>query len=349
VIAQANLPALPVGQYAERADVQAWVQDMALRHGLDPDAVMSLMAQAQYLDAVLLLNAPRPIPNTPAPAPKSWRVYRERNVDARIAAGLQFWAAHREVLDRAEQEFGVPASVIVAIAGIETVYGRVQGNFRVLDTLATLAFDWPADAMRNRSRFFRDQLEELILLTRFEPETALEYRGSFAGAIGIGQFMPSSMRRFAIDYDGDSLIDPRNSADDAIGSIANFLKAHGWIAGVPTLLPGDAAGDPASLAAYIAHDLVARFSSDELRRAGAHCAAAAPDWRLGLVDLPTPGEADALRCAASNFFVITQYNRSFFYAAAVSELALSLETLDAQRQSAEPVTRYDDDLNPQSR
>jgi membrane-bound lytic murein transglycosylase B len=311
--------------------VRDWVREFAQRNDLDAEAMLGLLSQAQYSDAVVQLNAPRPVPGAPPPAPKSWQQYRERNVDARVAAGLQFWDEHRESLSKAEREFGVPASVVVAIAGIETVYGRVQGNYRILDTLCTLAFDWPSDATRNRSRFFREQLEDWLLLTRFDRTSAVDTRGSFAGASGLGQFMPESIRKFALDYDGDGIVDLRNSADDSIGSIANFLRAHGWQTGVPTLLPGAASLTTEPKPELLAHDLVARFSSDELAGAGVRCPAVAPDWKLGLVDLPSPGDIDHVRCACSNFFVIAQYNRSFFYAAAVAELASALEALDAIR------------------
>lgn len=317
-------------RYVDRPAVQAWIVDLAERSPLSAEQIRQAIGAAVPVPDALRLNAPPPPPaGKPAPpvVPPSWRSYRSRNVDARLEAGLQFWNANAEWLSRAEERFGVPAEVIVAIAGVETVYGRIQGNYRVVDTLMTLGFDWPAYARRDRSGFFRDQLEELLLLTRFQPDQAATMLGSYAGAVGIGQFMPGSLRKFAIDFDGDSAIDVRSSAPDAIGSIANFLAEHGWKRGQPVLHDVTIAPrklTDGSLEPFVGHDLVARYSAAQLDTAGIDCADVKDDDRVALIDLPTPTEPTLYRCASPNFFVITQYNRSFFYAAAVTELAQAL-------------------------
>jgi membrane-bound lytic murein transglycosylase B len=335
-------PAPPPDRYADRADVKAWVADVADRDSLSVEQIMRVLGDAVPVADALRLNAPPPPPPgkvVPPPTPPNWRVYRSRNVDARVDAGLLFWTDNAETLARAEEKFGVPAEVVVAIAGVETVYGRIQGNFRVVDTLLTLGFDWPGYARRDRSEYFRSQLEELLMLTRFRPDEASDMLGSYAGAVGIGQFMPGSLRKFAVDFDGDSEIDVRASPADAIGSIANFLAEHGWKRGEPVW--HDVAIDSRVLAdrsvdGFVGHDLVARHNPARLREAGIECIGAASGEPLALIDLPTPNEATLYRCAAPNLFVIAQYNRSFFYAAAVESLAEALRARIATVPPARP-------------
>lgn len=328
--------------YLARPDARAWAEEAATRLGLPLPEIERVLAQARHVAEVAQLIAPPPQPARP----RTWNGYRARFVEpVRIAGGLRFWDAHADALERASARYGVPAEVIVAIAGVETVYGRVQGNFRVVDTLATLGFDWPAEAPKDRSAFFREQLAQLVAYAWEQHSDPFALRGSYAGAIGIAQFMPGSLRAYAVDFDDDGAIDLRDNPVDAIGSIANFLAAHGWRR--ETAITFDARVPETGVDAYIAHDLKPRYTAQELSAAGIHCAFApavvadtADAQPLGLIDLASPDAPTEYRCASANFFAITQYNRTFFYAAAVSDLAATLrsahEALQRRRARALP-------------
>ncbi len=326
-----------------RAEVRAWIDQTANRLVVPRERIEEVVAQARLVPEVKRLIAPPPAPSRP----RTWTGYRARFLDPlRVSGGVNFWNTHADALDRASARWGVPQEIIVAIAGVETVYGRVQGNFRVVDALATLGFDWPADAPRDRSAYFREQLAQFIALTWERDIDPYAVRGSYAGAIGVPQFMPESIRRFAVDFDEDGRIDLHDDPVDAIGSIANFLAQHGWRRDVPVALPARVPND--GFAGYIAHDLTARYSAAEFESAGIGCAssptlvrtagtddavaaplgmadaAAPPPVHFGLVDLETPDAPTEYRCATENFFAITQYNRTFFYAASVMDLAATL-------------------------
>jgi len=327
--AELAAPGTP-GSYARRADIAAWADEFAQRGAIDRALIQSALDRIEPQARVRKLILP---PATPQQ--KNWTAYRARFLDAqRIKAGAEFWAANADALARAEREFGVPAAVVVAIAGVETVYGRNQGDFRTADTLATLAFDWPADAPRDRSAYFREQLEQLLLLARDYGAQILDWRGSYAGALGIAQFMPGSLREFAVDYDGDGRIDLSNSAPDAIGSIARYLSAHGWKSGLPIWLPARPGSSPDQ---WIANDLEARWTADALAEAGVTVLGATPpDTLFGLVDLTAPATPTEWRAGTKNFFAITQYNRSFFYAAAVADLASAVAAARERPNVAAP-------------
>ncbi|WP_085314235.1 lytic murein transglycosylase B [Derxia lacustris] len=320
-------PAVP-GSYARRADIAAWADEFAARAPIDRALVQSALDRIEPQPRVRRLILP---PATPQQ--KNWTAYRARFLDTvRIRAGADFWAANADALARAERDYGVPAAVIVAVAGVETVYGRNQGDFRTADTLATLAFDWPAEAPRDRSAYFREQLEQLLLLARDYGSQVLDWRGSYAGALGIPQFMPGSLRDFAVDYDADGRIDLSGSPADAIGSIARYLSAHGWQAGLPIWLPARPGNSPEQ---WIAHDLEARWTADALAEAGVTVQGSAPpDLLFGLVDLTAPAAPTEWRAGTRNFFAITQYNRSFFYAAAVADLAAAVSAARNQPAAA---------------
>ena len=207
--------------YADRPDVREFVTEMVERHGFAARKLESLFARAHYQGAVVTAMTPLPA------GARSWQTYRANFLsERRIDAGVQFWRNHAGRLARARATYGVPPEIIVAIIGVETEYGRNQGGFRVVDALATLAFDYP-----RRAEFFRSELEQLLLLGRESRIDVERLRGSFAGAIGIPQFMPGSIRKYAVDFDNDGRLDLAGSAADAIGSVANFLKEHGWVAG----------------------------------------------------------------------------------------------------------------------
>lgn len=308
------------GQWTE---VGLFMDKMVTNHGFNRTELESVFRKTRYVDTTIQLMKP-----APPGKPKNWQAYRARFVEpVRIAAGTQFWDQHADALARAEEQYGVPAEIIVGILGVETIYGRQAGNFRVLDALTTLAFDYPDTPTRTaRMQFFRGELENTLLFARdsgIDPFTLL---GSYAGAIGWPQFMPSSIRQYAVDFDNDGKIDLRSSPVDAIGSIANFLTQHGWKRGEPIVFPAtvsapNADGANNAWSAYIGHGLEAKYKLDELKTSGVMPGIEPPvDMSFGLVDLQNGLEPTEYWLGAANFFAITQYNRSFFYAMSVVEL-----------------------------
>jgi len=311
----AAAPVFGQAGYDRRPEVRSFIRELVQRHGFVESELRALFSRAQRAEPVLeAIRKP--------PEPPVWDDYRALFVnERRIEAGREFWQAQRGVLERAEQEYGVPAQVIVAIIGIETFYGRNTGRWRVLDALTTLAFDYPP-----RARFFRSELEQYLLLARDNGLDALSVRGSYAGAIGIPQFMPGSLRRYAVDFDGDGAVDLGGSAADAVGSVASFLKQHGWQAGAPVQLEARPSGE--AWRAYADGSAEPKHALSELREAGLQLpetASLASQTRAALIDL-----GSEQRIGFRNFYVITRYNRSVLYAAAVADLA---EAVRAARQS----------------
>ncbi len=305
--AQAKSPS-----YAERPEVQAFIRELAARHGFAEQELLHLFSKVHRTEPVLEAIQP------PPPKARSWEEYRANFVNPqRIAAGKAFWKAHRRSLERAEQHYGVPAEYIVAIIGIETYYGRYAGRWRVVDALTTLAFDYPA-----RSPYFRSELEHYLLLSRDTGADVFSVRGSYAGAIGIPQFMPSSTRRFAVDFDGSGAVDLRHSAADAIGSVGNFLKEHGWQAGGEVLYEASVSGEAWRPLADGSVD--PKHSLEDLRKSGVQFAAPGSPAQAALIELETPERPSEYRVALQNFYVLTRYNRSAFYASAVHDLAQEL-------------------------
>jgi membrane-bound lytic murein transglycosylase B len=250
---------------------------------------------------------------------------------------LRFWQAHADELDRAERLYGVPAPIIVAILDIETLFGRNSGNFRVLDSLTTLAFDYP-NKDHDRSGFFREELEDFLVLARDQSMDVLGVRGSYAGAIGIPQFMPSSIMHYAVDFDGDGTIDLKNSPSDAIGSVANFLSTQGWQRGARVLYRlsiDETSRDGVRLDALVAAGSEPRLSWSDLRAAGLVLTEdSVTEEPLLLIDLPDGDNPPVYLAGTRNFFVLTRYNRSYAYASAVVELAQAV-----RRRRAPALTR----------
>ena len=304
--------------YSARNDVAQFISDMVERHGFARSELQSLFRKASH--QVSVIKAITPPTQTQV---RSWQSYRAIFVNpARIEAGQQFRARHAADLARAAAEFGVPEEIILAIIGVETVYGRNMGNYRVFDALVTLAFDYP-----RRAEYFRTELEDYLLYTREAGVDVFSIKGSFAGAIGIPQFMPGSYRRFAVDYDGSGKINLIGSPVDAIGSVANFLKAHGWERGGGVAFAATAEGstwrkitDAGIKPAHRVGDLAGfGVTAIELPEG------LAPDTLCTLVELETPGQAMELRIGLGNFYTLTRYNRSSFYAMAVFDLATALK------------------------
>jgi membrane-bound lytic murein transglycosylase B len=240
--------------------------------------------------------------------------------ERRLAGGVEFWNKHRQALERAEREYGVAPEYIVAIIGVETLYGRNTGRWRIIDALATLAFDYPP-----RADFFRQELASYLLLARDEGINVFAMRGSYAGAFGIPQFMPGSARRYAVDFDGSGAIDLHRSPVDAVGSVANFLNRHGWQPGGEAMFEAQVQGD--GYRAFADGRLEPKYPIAELLRAGVE-AVALPEELAGepaaLIELASAGYSSEFRLGLQNFYVLTRYNRSAFYAAAVAELAKAL-------------------------
>lgn len=306
--------------FAQWKEVADFITLMVEQHGFDRAELESAFRRVRYLDTAIQLVKP-----APPGRPKNWRAYRARFIEpVRIDAGVAFWDSHANALARAEERFGVPAEIIVGILGVETIYGRNTGSFRVLDALTTLAFDYPATPNRSaRMTFFRRELENTFLLAREAGVDPFFLFGSFAGAIGWPQFMPGSVRKFAIDFDGDGKVDLRNSPVDAVGSIANFLVEHGWQRNEPIVFPANVATSEQNRAweMFIGQGLEAKFSLDEMKAAGVSPAIEPPaGMPFGLVDLQNGTEPTEYWLGAKNFFAITQYNRSFFYAMSVIDL-----------------------------
>nr|WP_320132844.1 lytic murein transglycosylase B [uncultured Holophaga sp.] len=304
--------------------LQAFIQGMAEHHGFDPVALRTLLGNTTRQERARQWVLP-----PASPLQRNWRVYRTRFIEPqRLKAGLHFWKTHEKALRRAQNLYGVPPEAIVGILGVETLYGSRTGNFPVLDTLVTLAFDYPDIPGRpSRAPFFQDELEAYLLWCRDTAQDPRPWHGSYTGAMGMPQFMPSSIRKWAVDFDGDGRIDLAGSAEDAIGSVARYLKDHGWRPGEPIDLP--ISGPTALRAAATLADgrREPHRSLAVLRESGVRTPRSrlAPDTPALIVDLPTPGHPTEYRVGLSNFFALTEYNRSYFYAAAVADLGRAVK------------------------
>jgi len=294
--------------------------------------------QLAFEDARTIPSIKKLVMPPPVGFQKNWKVYRSRFVEPkRLAAGQQFWKKHRSFIEATANKTGVPAEVIVSIIGVETIYGKHMGGFSVRDTLITLGFDYPNTPNRSsRETLFKNQLEDLILLCRAENSQASPFKkclnqlGSYAGAIGLPQFMPGSIRRFAVDGNNDGRIDLRNSPEDAIASVANFLKAHGWVTGEPIYLDIQSNNEVIDLAKKLADgEPKAKLKLGDLAKDQIISKTKLPDTTPSLVvDLPSPdgngGTEVKYVIGLRNFIAICDYNRSFFYAQSVAEFAQAL-------------------------
>jgi membrane-bound lytic murein transglycosylase B len=311
--------------YATREDVMRFADDLAERRSLDREWVRQAIGQSRLIHVIPRLVLPPAVGTA-----KNWRVYRSRFIDpVRIRAGVQFWQAHREALARAEQEYGVPAEIVVGIIGVETIYGQQMGNFRIVDALATLSFDFPDAHPRAAARqeFFRGELEQFLSLTHRTGVDPLAPRGSYAGAMGMPQFMPSSWVKYAVDFDGDGRVDLFGSPTDVIGSVANYFKRFGWRPGLPTHYPVTFDETKLDKDALLAPDILPTFSVESFMAKGAVLDGEAlkHPGPLALIELqngdPTNGGSLPTYVAGTeNFYAITRYNWSSYYAMAVIEL-----------------------------
>lgn len=325
-------------RYAGHSAAMAFADQVATRHGLNTRWVREQIGTAERLPAVLKLIAP-----PPSPAAKNWAAYRARFIEpVRVQAGLRFWHTHAEALARAQADYGVPAELVVGIIGVETLYGRHTGNFRVLDALATLAFDFPASHPRAaaRSEYFQGELAQLLVLSQRAGVPPTQWRGSYAGAMGLPQFMPTSWERFAVDFDGDGKIDLLNSPTDAIGSVAHYLKAYGWQTGMPTHYPARFDDATLDLDTLLAPDILPSFSVTSLEAKGVRLDddARRHSGLLALVQLhngdpAAGGSAPSYVIGTDNFYTVTRYNWSSYYALAVIELGQTVARERATQMS----------------
>lgn len=300
------------GDFANNPNAQQFIDRMVNKHGFDRQQLQEILSQAKRLDSVLRLmdnQAPTTSVKPPSGPNGAWLRYRKKFITPdNVQNGVVFWNQYEDALNRAWQVYGVPPEIIVGIIGVETRWGRVMGKTRILDALATLSFNYP-----RRAEYFSGELETFLLMARDEQDDPLNLKGSFAGAMGYGQFMPSSYKQYAVDFSGDGHINLWDPVD-AIGSVANYFKAHGWVKGdqVAVMANGQAPGLP--------NGFKTRYSISQLAAAGL-----TPQQPLG-----NHQQASLLRLDVGtgyqywyglpNFYTITRYNHSTHYAMAVWQL-----------------------------
>jgi membrane-bound lytic murein transglycosylase B len=311
----------------KRPDVKEFIDHMADTSSFSKHQLRKLLKAAKSQPAIVEAM------DRPAEKAKPWFEYRPIFVtERRIREGADFWMAHRQALDQASVRSGVAPEYLAAILGIETYYGRLTGSYRVLDALATLAFDYPA-----RAKFFRDELEQFLLLTRDARLDPLSVKGSYAGAMGAPQFMPSNYRRYAVDADADGRIDLWSNWPDVCASVGNYLKEHGWNAGEPVLSEANVTPDkPADLDG---RKLALSETVGSLRTKGVSFDAALADDAPALLIAADDADGTHWRVGYNNFYVITRYNHSALYAMAVYELAAAVKQrillLDAEAAASQ--------------
>ena len=306
--------AVPCVRAADLPGIPQFIDEMVSKHQFKRDELVQAFSRAErrqvIIDAI----------TTPATL-KPWPEYRASFINAqRISGGLQFWQLYADALQHAEKQYGVPQEIIVALIGVETAYGRNAGKYSTLDALTTLAFDYP-----RRADFFRGELEQYLLLTREQGLDLFKVQGSYAGALGIPQFMPSSYRKYAVDFSGDGKTDLLHDPVDAIGSVANYFKQYGWLSGQPVTVRTGVSEDNCVGSLTEAHT-VAEWVAGGMKPDKEIAA----DMSARLIDFTVAGGKE-FWLAFGNFDVITRYNNSDFYAMSVFQLAEALREAHAQR------------------
>ncbi|HKK13243.1 MAG TPA: lytic murein transglycosylase B [Gammaproteobacteria bacterium] len=304
--------------FVDKPELRSFVSRMSQQHHFDRDRLYKLFRHARLQQSILDAIA------RPAEA-KPWFQYRPIFVNAsRIRGGVAFWNRNASILREVQRKYGVAPQIIVAILGVETRYGSHTGRYRVLDSLSTLAFDYPP-----RSRFFRSELAQFLLLSRQEGFDPLTLKGSYAGAMGEPQFISSSYRRYAVDFDGDGKRDLWHSQKDIIASVANYFQVHGWKPGEPVAVRAKVSGDQARQLADAG--LKPKLTVAQLRRRGIRAQSSVPgDLPAALIELETR-KGPEYWLGLNNFYVITRYNHSPLYAMAVFQLG---EAIRSAREKA---------------
>lgn len=306
--------------YLSRAEVDAYIEELIQQHDFSRPELEEVLAAAERRQDIIDLM------RRPAERRLNWHEYRKIFLDEqRIAGGVEFWQQNQETLERAEKEYGVAPEVIVAIIGVETRYGRVTGRHRVVDALMTLAFDYPP-----RASFFRKELTQFLLLAREEGKNPTSLTGSYAGAMGFGQFIPSSYRNYAVDFDRDGVRDIWQNRTDAIGSVANYFSRHGWRGAAQVILPVQLRAETEQLLDIANQSLKPTYSVAEMAEMGVIVDGLDPEARVLLLRL-LGGDKPEYWLGFDDFYVITRYNHSRLYAMAVYQLGQ--EILKRRKQS----------------
>lgn len=312
--------------YGQREDVAAYLDTLVSQHEFDRATLQSLFENVRQRQEI--------VERISRPAEKvwTWGRYKKHLVDEkRIAGGVEFWQQHASTLDRAAKEYGVAPEIVLAILGIETRYGKIMGHFPVIEALTTLGFDYPP-----RAKFFRKELTEFLLLTREEGKDPSTLKGSYAGAMGYGQFIPSSYRHYAVDFDDDGVRDIWLNPEDAIGSIANYFYQHKWRGEGPVALRVEVRGS--EIDTLVGTGLKLKYSVGELQQKGVIVDGLDPSLAANIYKLETDDGVEYW-LALHDFYVITRYNRSYLYALAVEliargirerYLATEIQTADSQ-------------------
>lgn len=308
------------GDYAGYGDLQRFIDDMVLKHGFNRDYLNGLFSQAKRKQWTLdyLHKSDQAAKPGAKPAPGGWTRYRAQFLDERhVNNGVSFWMKHGETLRRAEDKYGVPAEYILGILGVETSYGGFIGNHRIIDALTTLAFDY-----KRRGDYFRGELENFLIMAGEEGFDPSKPVGSYAGAMGLGQFMPTSFLKWAVDFNGNGRKDLW-SPEDAIGSVANYFAQHGWQSGQPVVTPAKLNGPQAHA---LETGVNYQYTLPQFKQAGvipaSYCQC---DGKLHLV-LLRKSIGDDYWIGHPNFYVITRYNQSSYYAMAVHDLAMAIKS-----------------------
>lgn len=336
--------------YSKRPEVKKFIQDVCSRRGLNQDWVAAVLDQATYQPKIERLMTPKRTKPGTKDTRKDWEKYRNIFLGAhRLNLGVQFWKDNETSLERAREIYHVDPAVIIGIIGVETRYGENTGNWKVLDSLVTLSFDY-----KRRADFFKKELEEFLVILYKNDLKPFDVQGSYAGAVGLPQFMPSSIKRFGVDFDGDGKIDINHSTADTIGSIANYLSKHGWVEGLPMLIEADIS--PAQ-AAKFGGGTNPRFTWNQLISNGVkpldndeHFAGNMPVF---IVDYPfyLPGSLDfekLYRVGTKNFTAVLRYNSSYFYAGAVAELGSAIAEMMGKKGLIDGEKLLPPHLKPQS-
>ncbi|MDK2126207.1 lytic murein transglycosylase B [Parachitinimonas caeni] len=317
---------------SQRPDVQIFIDEMSTRHGMDRSMLSAVLDQIQLKPRILAI-LDRPSTSRP------WYEFRPNFVEnQRIRQGVAFWYKHAKTLETISNHYEIPPEYLIAIVGVETMYGSNTGSFRVADALATIAFDYP-----RRAEYFRGQLEQFLLLAREEGNDPLSFRGSYAGAMGVPQFMPSSFREYAVDWDGDHHRDIWTNPADILASIANYFHAHGWKIGEPLVARAKVEGS--GFQPLVDDKFNLHYTVEQLASFGVKPAEAVPASRQAvLVPLDVAPDRTEYWLGFNNFYVLTRYNKSTLYAMAVHELARKIRAAyedplllpPAPKQAAKP-------------